>query len=183
MSIGLKSDSSGTSGSIVINGSDAVLVTPTGITTASIQNSSITTAKIADANVTTAKIADANITYGKLSNSATEADNAAKRVAKAWVRFDGTTNVGGFCTIQDDFNVSTVADNGDGNYTINFSTEIGNSNYAIAGMAQPTSAVPNGIGISSATSPTSTALTVVTWSGTGPGINDARGVTVVVFAS
>ena len=31
MSIGLKSDSSGTSGSIVINGSDAVLVTPTEI--------------------------------------------------------------------------------------------------------------------------------------------------------
>ncbi len=127
--------------------------------------------------------ADGSITFAKLSTSATEADNAAKRVAKAWVKFDGLTNVGGFCTIKDDFNVSTVADNGTGNYTINFSTAIGNVNYAIAGMSQPTSAVPNGIGISPAVSPSSTALTVVTWSGTGPGISDAEGVTVVVFAS
>jgi hypothetical protein len=127
--------------------------------------------------------ADGSITFAKLSTSTTEADNAAKRVAKAWVQFDGLTNVGGFCTIKDDFNVSTVADNGTGNYTINFSTAIGNVNYAIAGMAQPTSAVPNGIGISPATSPTSAALTVVTWSGTGPSISDAERVTVVVFAS
>jgi hypothetical protein len=126
MSIGLKSDSSGTSGSIVINGSDAVLVTPTGITTASIQDSSITTAKIADAN----------ITYGKLSNSATEADNVASRTAKAWVNFDGTTNTGGNCTIRSDFNVSTVADNGSGYYTVNFSTAMANANYATIGLAQ-----------------------------------------------
>ena len=125
-----------------------------------------------------------SVTYPMLSGtSGTEANNVASRTAKAWVKFDGLTNVGGFCTIKDDFNVSTVADNGSGNYTINFSTAIGNVNYAIAGMAQPTSAVPNGIGISPATSPSSTALTVVTWSGTGPGINDAEGVTVVVFAS
>jgi hypothetical protein len=122
MSIGLKSDSSGTSGSIVINGSDAVLVTPTGITTASIQNSSITTAKIVDAN----------ITFGKLSNSATEADNVAKRTAKAWVNFDGTTNTGGNCTIQSDFNVSTVADNGTGDYTINFTSALEDANYAVS---------------------------------------------------
>lgn len=125
-----------------------------------------------------------SVTYPMLSGtSGTEANNVASRTAKAWVKFDGTTNVGGFCTIKDDFNVSTVADNGPGDYTINFSTAIGNVNYAIAGMAQPASAVPNGIGISSAASPSSTALTVVTWSGIGPGINDAKDVTVVVFAS
>jgi hypothetical protein len=114
MSIGLKSDSSGTSGSIVINGSDAVLVTPTGITTASIQNSSITTAKIADAN----------ITYGKLSTSATEADNVAKRTAKVWVNYNGLTN-----QIIDDFNVSTVTDGGNGTFTINFSSNLSDANY------------------------------------------------------
>jgi hypothetical protein len=115
MSIGLKSDSSGTSGSIVINGSDAVLVTPTGITTASIQDSSITTAKIADGN----------ITFAKLSASATEADNVAKRTAKAWVNFNGTGTV----AIRDDFNVSSITDNGTGDYTVNFSTSLANVNY------------------------------------------------------
>jgi hypothetical protein len=124
MSIGLKSDSSGTSGSIVINGSDAVLVTPTGITTASIQDSSITTAKIVDANVT----------FGKLSTSATEADNVASRTAKAWVNFNGTTNVGGNCTIRADFNVSTVADNGTGTYTVNFTTAMADADYTVFKM-------------------------------------------------
>ncbi len=62
-----------------------------------------------------------SITYPMLSGtSGTEANNVASRTAKAWVKFDGLTNVGGFCTIKDDFNVSTVADNGTGNYTINF---------------------------------------------------------------
>jgi len=116
MSIGLKSDSSGTSGSIVINGSDAVLVTTTGITTASIQDSSIT--------------------FSKLSTSATEADNAASRVAKAWVNFDGTTNTAGNCTIRADFNVSTVADNGTGNYTVNFTTNMTSVNYVVSGLAR-----------------------------------------------
>lgn len=109
MSIGLKSDSSGTSGSIVINGSDAVLVTPTGITTASIQDSSIT--------------------FAKLSTSATEANNVAKRVAKAWVNFNGT----GTPAIRDDFNVSSITDNAIGTYTVNFSTALPDTNYVFAG--------------------------------------------------
>jgi hypothetical protein len=115
MSIGLKSDSSGTSGSIVINGSDAVLVTPTGITTASIQDSSITTAKIADGN----------ITLGKLSTSATEADNVAKRTAKAWVRFNGATP-----TIASSFNVSSVSRGAAGAYTVNLTTAMSDANYS-----------------------------------------------------
>lgn len=116
MSIGLKSDSSGTSGSIVINGSDAVLVTPTGITTASIQDSSITTAKIANAN----------ITFGKLSTSATEADNVASRTAKAWVNFNGTGTV----AIRASFNVSSITDNGTGDYTVNLTTAMSDANYS-----------------------------------------------------
>jgi hypothetical protein len=79
--------------------------------------------------------ADGSITFAKLSTSGTEADNVASRVARAWVNFDGTTNVGGNCTIRDDFNVSTVADNGTGDYTINFSTNMTNSNYSVVGSA------------------------------------------------
>jgi len=73
-----------------------------------------------------------SVTFNTLSTSATEADNVAKRVAKAWVNFDGTTNVGGNCTIRDDFNVSTVADNGTGDYTVNFTTAMNNANYCVA---------------------------------------------------
>jgi hypothetical protein len=76
-------------------------------------------------------VSDIAVTFPMLSTSATEADNVASRVAKAWVNFDGTTNTAGNCTIRDDFNVSTVADNGTGTYQINFSSNINNANYSV----------------------------------------------------
>jgi hypothetical protein len=79
--------------------------------------------------------ADGSITFAKLSTSGTEADNVASRTAKAWVNFDGTTNTSGNCTIRADFNVSTVADNGTGNYTVNFTTNMTSVNYVVSGLA------------------------------------------------
>ena len=46
--------------------------------------------------------------------------------AKAWVNFNGSGSV----AIRDDFNVSSISDNGSGDYTINFSSNMANSNYA-----------------------------------------------------
>ena len=48
--------------------------------------------------------------------------------AKAWVAFDGTGTV----TIIDDFNVTSIADNGVGNYTANFTNNMPNADYAVA---------------------------------------------------
>jgi len=50
---------------------------------------------------------------------------------RAWVNFDGTTNTGGFCTIRGSGNVTTVADNGTGDYTINFTNAMPDANYAV----------------------------------------------------
>ncbi len=52
---------------------------------------------------------------------------------RAWVNFNGTTNTGGFCTIRSSFNVTTVADNGTGDYTINFTNALPDANYAVSG--------------------------------------------------
>lgn len=52
---------------------------------------------------------------------------------RAWVNFNGTTNTGGFCTIRASFNVTTVADNGTGNYTVNFTQAMPDANYSFAG--------------------------------------------------
>jgi hypothetical protein len=54
---------------------------------------------------------------------------------RAWVNFDGTTNVGGFCTIRASFNVTSVADGGTGIYTVNFTNALPDANYAITGTA------------------------------------------------
>lgn len=47
-------------------------------------------------------------------------------VAKAWVNFNGTGTV----AIRDSFNVSSITDNGTGDYTVNFTDAMPNANYA-----------------------------------------------------
>ena len=50
--------------------------------------------------------------------------------AKAWVNFQGTSTV----SIRDDYNVSSITDHATGQYTVNLSSAMGNSNYAFGGM-------------------------------------------------
>jgi hypothetical protein len=66
-----------------------------------------------------------SVTYPMLSTSATEANNVAKRVARAWVNFNGQGTV----AIRDSVNVSSISDNGVGNYTINFTVSLGDADY------------------------------------------------------
>jgi len=56
--------------------------------------------------------------------------------AKAWVKFAGNTNTGGYCTINSSFNVSSVADNGTGNYTVNFNKDFANADFCLALSSQ-----------------------------------------------
>jgi hypothetical protein len=51
---------------------------------------------------------------------------------RAWVNFNGTTSPG---TIRGSGNVSSVAKNGTGDYTINFTTAMPDTNYAITGSS------------------------------------------------
>jgi hypothetical protein len=53
--------------------------------------------------------------------------NGMTGIAKAWVNFNGTGTV----AIRDSFNVSSITDNGTGDYTINFTTAMPNANYAV----------------------------------------------------
>jgi hypothetical protein len=52
--------------------------------------------------------------------------NGMTGIAKAWVNFDGT----GTPSIRGSFNVSSITDNGTGDYTVNFTTAMPNANYA-----------------------------------------------------
>ena len=45
--------------------------------------------------------------------------------AKAWVNFNGTSTV----AIRAQFNVSSITDNGTGDYTVNFSSALSDTNY------------------------------------------------------
>jgi len=63
----------------------------------------------------------------KTFSSAIVATNAAK----AWVHFNGTGNVG----INANYNVSSITDNGTGDYTVNFTSAFVDTNYVVAGTA------------------------------------------------
>ncbi|HEY9817826.1 MAG TPA: hypothetical protein V6D20_18785 [Candidatus Obscuribacterales bacterium] len=49
---------------------------------------------------------------------------------RAWVNFNGTGTV----AIRDSFNISSLTDNGTGDYTLNFSNAMANANYAAVAM-------------------------------------------------
>jgi hypothetical protein len=70
--------------------------------------------------------ADGSITFAKLSTSTTESDNVAKRTAKAWVKWAGTT-------VEANFNVLSVSNPSTGNYVITYSSSLSNDQPAIAG--------------------------------------------------
>ena len=49
------------------------------------------------------------------------------QLVKAWINFDGSGTV----SIRDDFNVSSLTDNGTGDYTLTFDTALANNDYAL----------------------------------------------------
>ena len=91
--------------------------------------STIGTNAITDATIATGDIADGAVTLGKVDATSTEANNVKNRVAKAWVNFDG----GGSVSIRDDFNISSITDHDTGIYSVNYSSNFSNANYAIVG--------------------------------------------------
>jgi|8_EtaG_2_1085327.scaffolds.fasta_scaffold17956_3 hypothetical protein len=74
--------------------------------------------------MSTLKVATIQDTSG--NNSSTPAQVAEGR-AKAWINFNGIGTV----AIRDDFNFSSVTDNGTGLYTVNFTSALANANYAV----------------------------------------------------
>jgi hypothetical protein len=54
---------------------------------------------------------------------------------RAWVNFNGTGTV----AIRASFNVTSITDNGNGNYAVNFTTAMPDANYAVVAIAGDTS--------------------------------------------
>jgi hypothetical protein len=61
------------------------------------------------------------------SNSSTPAA-IANGIAKAWVNFNGT----GVVAIRAQYNVSSITDNGTGNYRVNFTNALSDANYGVS---------------------------------------------------
>ena len=68
------------------------------------------------------------ISAGGLPDACITTDELAStvNVAKAWVNFNGT----GAVAIRASYNVSSITDNGTGDYTVNFTTALADADYA-----------------------------------------------------
>lgn len=91
---------------ITINGSGTV----TGINAGGLPDGCVTTDDLAANAVTTAKLGS----------------NEQSGLCKAWVNFNGTGTV----AIRASYNVSSITDNGTGDYTVNFTTALADANYS-----------------------------------------------------
>ena len=84
--------------------------------------------------------------------------------AKAWVNFNGTGTV----AIRASYNVSSITDNGTGDYTVNFVTALANANYSVVGtISHSGNAASNtgygaSVSIRGAAAPTTSAVRIYT---------------------
>lgn len=85
-------------------------------------------------------------------------NSAVRSQARAWVLLNGT----GTIAIRDEFNVSSITDNGTGDYTITFATALTSANYTVTGGGSRSSdgTQPLIVGIKSSTAPSTTAVRV-----------------------
>ena len=106
--------------------------TITGISAGGLPDDCITTADIAAGAITDAKVnASAAIADSKLSGT----------TCKAWVNFNGTGTV----AISASGNVSSITDNGTGDYTVNFTTAMVDANFsAVVGIGGDSTSAGNG---------------------------------------
>lgn len=74
-------------------------------------------------------------TWGSPAALSTASGSAPSYSARAWVNFQGTGTV----AINASGNVSSITDNGTGDYTMNFTTAMSDTNYAVAGAVFITS--------------------------------------------
>lgn len=110
---------------------------------------------------------------------ATVSGTAPLYAARAWVNFNGTGTV----AIRGSGNVSSITDNGTGDYTVNFTTAMSDANYSVAGTAITASGNYAILSINSATSPLTTAFRVLSsqQSGGSPTPTDLTYNNVAVF--
>jgi hypothetical protein len=105
--------------------------------------------------------------------------NGMTGIAKAWVNFNGTGTV----AIRDSFNVSSITDNGTGDYTINFTTAMPNTNYSpvVTSGGWGSSYNYSGTYVGAGATPTTTTLRIAVR--TGATFDDQPAVCVAVFSS
>jgi hypothetical protein len=100
----------------------------------------------ADASITPAKLSTGAPSWdssGNLSFNSGYGSAATAYGCRAWVNFNGT----GTIAIRASGNVSSITDNGAGDYTVNFTTALPDGNYAVSSILSNAQTVGNSVKI------------------------------------
>ena len=119
-------------------------------------------------------------TLSNLAGSKTvPTDTVVDGSAKAWVNFNGTGTV----AIRRAFNVSSITDNGTGDYTINFTNAMVDANYAFTGSGSGgTSSLLCAVPADAVTARTASAIRFVTTFANGSAAADVAVASVSIFS-
>lgn len=118
-------------------------------------------------------------TLSNLAGSKTvPTDTVVDGSAKAWVNFNGTGTV----AIRRAFNVSSITDNGTGDYTVNFTTAMPDANYSIVGVTGGWGSGYNysTVNVGAGATPTTSACRIATR--TAGTLNDEVAVCISIFS-
>jgi hypothetical protein len=96
---------------------------------------------------------------------------------RAWVNFDGTGTV----TIRASGNVSSITDNGTGDYTVNFTTAMPDANYSVTAALGGSTILGADLTLLGATAPTTSAIRIGTRGTTSGTLIDTTYVDVAIF--
>jgi len=133
---------------------------------------------------------NANTTAGLVYSADTSGiikvqSNGVATNALAWVNFNGSGTV----AIRSAYNVSSITDNGTGDYTINFTTAMSDANYAAqltGGDFSTTGGDNPAVYTSATTAPTTSSLRINTMNGgpvNGAYFVDLNRVSVAIFGN
>ena len=112
------------------------------------------------------------------SNATVPVDTVVNGTAKAWVNFNGSGTV----AIRRAFNVSSITDNGTGNYTVNFTTAMPDANYAVTGTGSGSTTTLISIVSVTAIPRTTSSYTFVTTYQNGVAAVDIQEANVAIFS-
>ena len=112
----------------------------------------------------------------RLRNALNAAGSAPTYACRAWVNFNGTGTV----AIRASGNVSSITDNGTGDYSVNFATAMPDANYAVTGTCRIASFSQPVVFVNGASGATTSAVRVSTVR-EGPVAADADQVHISIF--
>jgi hypothetical protein len=147
--------------------------------------SQITSASIANGGVEPADLSTGAPSWnssGNLSFNSGYGSSAVAYGCRAWVNFNGSGTV----AIRASGNVSSITDNGTGNYTVNFTTAMPDTNYSLTQWARKVNAA-NDVGYGwyayNTDTKTTSAIQIRTnfYLASGSGADDAPEINVMVF--